>query len=220
MKIFGKIVITVSLCIILAVQTRKVTRDFVEGKNKRQMLILNNLMPRSIDYLVETAVAHQAYDPRKLQSYVYYYEKVVAFMPQRADARGMLGYLYYQMGQEQKAIAAYEKAIKVYPHFFWFYYNLGMIHLKAERYEEAVAFFKKASAAKPEAALAFIYSSKRIYLPVVSKMTADLNKPMTEQLKEGYQRGHVLMALIEKYSKLPANLRTPWNKDKLYLQIY
>ncbi len=50
---------------------------------------------------------------RMLKQYENYYEKVVRYFPKMVDAHELLGFSYYYLGKEEKAVDSYEKAFCV-----------------------------------------------------------------------------------------------------------
>ncbi len=189
---------TLGLVGLLGGKIFDVIKEYEVKEDKRQILILNHIMPRSFDYLVETFYKKKAFDLRRLKSYLYYYQKVAEYMPERADAIGMTGFCFYQLGETDRAIVAYKRALEINPHFFWFYYNLGVIYLKKGRYQEAREAFNKAKDIQPERVLFFIKNSRRIYLPLVAKGMKDIQKELTNQLKEDYRKCYIFTQLIDR----------------------
>ncbi|VAX37652.1 hypothetical protein MNBD_UNCLBAC01-1652 [hydrothermal vent metagenome] len=164
--------------------------DFSNAKNTVQLKILNRFRPESVMDLV---------NKEKLQDYVFYYQKVAEYIPNRADAYGLLGYCYYHLGQKQKAISAYEHAIKINPQFFWFHYNLSMIYFKDGEYQQAYEILKKTIKTKPQAVMAYIQWSKRIYLPIVLKKVEGGEYSVEQELKGAYQQCYKLLAMLQQY---------------------
>lgn len=55
-----------------------------------------------------------------------------------------LGNLYFQLGRNDDAIIAYQKAIRKFPNFLRAYKNLGILKIQSAKFEEALPFLLKA----------------------------------------------------------------------------
>ena len=55
-----------------------------------------------------------------------------------------MGSAYYELGQYEKAIEAYKKAIAIKPDKDEAYYNMGTAYSKLEQYEKAIEAYKQA----------------------------------------------------------------------------
>lgn len=160
---------------------------------------------------------------KELEEFAVYYKKVIHYMPQRADAYGMLGFCYTHLGEDDKAISSYKKAIQLEPHFFWPHFNLGVIYFKNGQYKQAVKTLQKAMATSSSHALAFIKLSK-MYQDIVGRRR-DSDDTIQKRLDGGYRDCFAL--LVSGYYHLrnfPVMLRTAThvinssfgNKDAAY----
>jgi len=192
---FGKRTIVLYL---LAFVMANVLFDIPKVTQTVRLKILNRFRPETFDYLVETVNRGNTFDKKRLEPYAFYYQKVTEYIPKRADAYGMLGFCYYHMGERQKAIESYEKAIEIHDQFFWFYYNLGMIYFKEGEYKQAYEWWKKAAHTKPQAAFGFIQWSQRIYMPLVG-IHRRLGYSVEEELRMGYKDCYMLLAMLQQY---------------------
>ena len=113
-------------------------------KFKAKLDMLNLTMPVSYDDLVHFIQSDRKPVEGSLTPYVDYYERVVEYMPQRADGYAMLAFCYYYQGGIEKAILLYQRAIQLNADFFWAFYNLGIIYFNQGEYSMASDFFKKA----------------------------------------------------------------------------
>ncbi|VAX35579.1 hypothetical protein MNBD_UNCLBAC01-669 [hydrothermal vent metagenome] len=218
--IFLKFFITFCLIFLFIWEIQGLIKDYEIKKKKRQISILNHIMPRSFEYLVETVQQKKEFDPRKLKTFLYYYQKVIEYMPNRADAIGLTGFCFYHLGETEKAMASYKKAIVSYPQFFWYYYNLGMIHLEQKQYAQAVEFFKKGLSLNPEKTMKLIYESRRIYFPLIS-ITASLTKTLPpKQLEQGYQKAALLVGVFNKYKNSSKNFKEILKNIEVGLQLF
>ncbi len=145
---------------------------------------LNNFAPRSYEYVIELMDGNKSFDRWQVEDYEHYYKMLVAYIPNRADAYGMLGFCTYHLRKSQEAIRYYQKAVELNPQFFWFHYNLGVLYLQRGEYTKAIEALKAARATQPNDTLKFLLSSK-VYRPILADL-ADTDLPK-EKLKKGFQ---------------------------------
>lgn len=62
----------------------------------------------------------------------------------------MLGLCYYMLGEDKKAIDAYEESLKRGPQYFWVEYNLAVLYWQNQDYPNAVLHFQHLAEGKPE----------------------------------------------------------------------
>ncbi|HLF18685.1 MAG TPA: tetratricopeptide repeat protein [Candidatus Omnitrophota bacterium] len=156
---------------------------------------LNHNMPGGFTHLIRLGERepNTAADKEMFEQYERYYEKVVQFLPQLADAHGFLGISYYYLGKEKKAIASLEKAAVLNPYFFWFPYNLGVIYYKKGDHEKAVKYFEMARKKNPEMAMLII--TKSIEYQRALTGVVNLGEIILPRLKAGYSECHRLLIL-------------------------
>jgi len=186
-------------------------------KAKRDLTILNNLMPRSFIYLKDIQKGGEVNRDR-LARYIFYYQKVNEHMPHRADVLGLLGFCYFHLGDPIAAMDYYKRAIALNPDFFWYYYNLGVIQLKGKQFEQALRTFKKATAINPDTSLKMILHSRRIYMPIVLDITEDKQQFLLKQMVKGYQDSQKALYLILKIANLKN--QPPLLTNEFQLQIF
>ena len=167
-------------------------------KQTVQLKILNRFRPLFFDYLVQTYRGGKVFDQKKLEAYAFYYQKVTEYIPNRADAYGLLGFCYYHLDKKKEAIESYEKAIAINPNFFWFRYNLSMIYFKAGQYKEAYEVLKKAVKTSPQATLKYIQWSKRIYIPLIVLQTR-LGYSVEKDLQQSYRDCYKRLAMLQQF---------------------
>ncbi len=161
-----------------------------------RLKVLNRLRPQSITYLVNFSRNPVIQKDAQLDKYRFYYKNVHDLMPDRVDALGLYGYCSYYLGKPQKAIEAYQKAIEVNPHFFWFYHNVGLIHFQTRDYDAAITTLSKAISARPENVLRVISLSRRIYWPLITDKEGRVDEArLTQQLRRGYRNSYLVLIL-------------------------
>jgi len=139
-----------------------------QALTKAEFQTLNRLMPY-FDEFVDHVIKGDTVDQVDWSRYIHYFEKVTEYVPFLADARFLLGYCYYQIGKEQKALSVLQESIELNSAFFWSHYNMGIIYFKNNQFARAAEAFEKALKTKPEAAIKVITISQ-VYLPLIKKI--------------------------------------------------
>jgi predicted TPR repeat methyltransferase len=80
------------------------------------------------------------------------YRRILAVVPDHADAWHFRGLAALQRGDEEQAVALIRKATELAPDYADAHNNLGNVLLMAKRYEEATACYRRAVALKPDMA--------------------------------------------------------------------
>ena len=185
-------------------------------KDKAAVMTVNLNMP-SFDGLIEFN-AGRGKDAEFLKEYVKYYEQIIKYQPASWGSYGMLGFCYYHLGDEEKAIHSYEKAASLNPYFFWFYHNLGVIHFRNGEYEKAGEFFKQAADLDPSLTLTAILSSK-VYRQV-RVGDKDFAKELKRNLKLGYEACYKLL-IISSYGRAhPENIPSLPVEEEVFIHIF
>jgi tetratricopeptide (TPR) repeat protein len=176
----------------------RVVIDFDKINYGLRLRTLNFMMPSSYDYLL--ALEGKASDVRLnedheniLRGYINFYEKVVEYLPQRADAYAMLGFCYYHLNDYQKSVLMYKKAFDLSPQFFWFAYDLGVIQYQLKNYPVASAFFQQAVKTDPNQTYSVLINSREIYKRIYGTF-AEPEKELINRLNRGYQEAQELLS--------------------------
>jgi tetratricopeptide (TPR) repeat protein/DNA-binding winged helix-turn-helix (wHTH) protein len=77
-------------------------------------------------------------------------EKVVAIDPDSADARNLLGGIYFALGQKEQSLSSVLRYAELKPNEANAYDSLGVIYHRMGRYHEAIQSFRHALALKPD----------------------------------------------------------------------
>ena len=80
----------------------------------------------------------------------YYYQRILAIDPNRADIYYKLGVYYMSKNDINKAIEAYTQSTQVDPNFTDSYYNLGVIFIDLKEYQDARNYFTQAIKSQPK----------------------------------------------------------------------
>ncbi len=160
-----------------------------EAKTRYKIQSLNFYMPHTYDDLYRNMVQGGAVD----DSYPAYFKLVAQYQPQLAEGHALLGYCLYRSGHMEEAIASYEKAIALNPHYFWSWYDLGLIYYQLGDFDKAAVFLQQALKAPPEATLQALTASK-LYSDILTS-TAFSAFNAVDHLRQGYARAQVILFL-------------------------
>jgi tetratricopeptide (TPR) repeat protein len=94
------------------------------------------------------ASAQQAQARGDFEAAAEFYRKAVGVRPEIAELQANLGLMYYQTGKDQKAIGAFQRAIRLKPRLFVPNLFLGLEYVKFKRFTEAISYLKKAALTK------------------------------------------------------------------------
>ncbi len=136
--------------------------------------------------------------------YKDYFEKVLKYMPDYSVANELMGYVYFNMGQEQKAIASYNKVLTISKNYFWPNYNLGVIYYKKGFYQEAFTCLRRAVESNPEWTIKYVYDSM-MYRQIFVSGAFKYN--LKEELNSAYSSAYILMlSSLERLKRYDAML--------------
>lgn len=149
----------------------------------------------SFEYLIDCIKKNQKLDQKILGYYQHYFEKLIDIMPNTADTYGVLGFVYYRLGEQQKAIWAYQKAIERYPKYFTFLHNLGLLYFKGGDFPKAIESFTKALQVTVSESL-FLAMSSQIYNSYfISLDSKDLNSEIKTKFSATYRQNYLMLVL-------------------------
>jgi tetratricopeptide (TPR) repeat protein len=96
-----------------------------------------------IDSTLGLLGAAEHMDPTRIDKLARQLEKNLKENPNDLQSWLMLGNGYYLQGKIKMAIATFEKAINVSPHYPYFHYYLGICFYRSARIDEAIVSLKK-----------------------------------------------------------------------------
>lgn len=152
---------------------------------------ISRLSPESFDYLVNVVEAGKPFDREELDHYLHYFEAADWHMRERPDVNSLLGFCHYYLGNTDKAMRYYEKAIEYYPDYFTFYFNLGVIYYQQKDYAKAAELFERANRTILKENLTFV-SEARLFYPMVMNYK-DVAYELSMRLKKGYHDNYYLL---------------------------
>ncbi len=154
--------------------------------------VLNRTLP-PFQQLINDKTPVNTIEESTLVRFQRYYTRVTDYIPNRADAYSMLGYIQFHLNNDEGAITAYKEAIKINPHVFWFHYNLGLLYLKQNQSKEALREFRQALETNPKLTLIYI-SQSRVYWRIYMHQK-DFKSTLTTRLKQGFLKARYYTAI-------------------------
>ncbi|MCD4781262.1 MAG: tetratricopeptide repeat protein [Candidatus Omnitrophica bacterium] len=189
--VFNRVIV---LCLLFYVISKTfIPWDYVVLKAK--LVTLSRLMPASWELLVRATESKETPEPKELDRYVHYLEEIIEALPNRPDSYGMLAYCRYLQGQVGESKKLYNKASDLKPDFFWFNYNLGVIHFKSKEYPAAFQFMVKALDAKKRETLRYTLNSRRIYVPFLISGAHLSPEYVLAQMRFGYENDYKVVVM-------------------------
>ncbi len=213
MKTILKTLVTFGLAVFFVFQVISLKSEYESAR----VTALDALSPDVFNIFVTAVESQQPLEHKTLKAYLRYFKDVARLSPQRADAVGMQGFCYYHLGQYDRAVESYTKAIGLVPQFFGFHYNLAVVDFKTGQYAKAADELNKALSFDPKASLAYIFSSSKIYGMILIAKMQILGKPVEQQFEENYRKAYQLMVATQYH--LQKNETFP-GEDKLSLEIF
>ena len=174
--------------------------DYEKIKFNMQIRVLNSIMPNSFASLIKATAPEKKHNDTEIVSYIRFYQRVVDFFPEQADARAMLGFCYFHREDISRAMANYQKAFEINKDVFWTNYNLGILYVLTHQDKEAEVYLKRATVADSQKTLNFILTSNVIYRSIMVDAGISVEE-LKVNLKEGYFQANMLLLKIYERQK-------------------
>lgn len=117
----------------------------------------------------------------------------------------MMGYCYSLMGNIDQSIKAYTSSVEANPHYFWSYYNLGIMLYKKGRYADAFGYLQEALQKDPKVQLLLLSRSK-VLLDVRRSSAEYEQHDFAQAIAQGRRDAYMLMTdclvRLKDYKKL------------------
>ena len=141
-------------------------------------------------------------DPAKAMEYL---NEAIHLKPDYADAYGIRGDAYENLGQYQQAIRDYDKVIRLKPDYAEAYNNRGIVNRKLKKYQRAIQDYDKAIHLKPNYADAY-YNRAIAYenLGKYEQAIGDYDKAIRlapDDASAYYNRGNAYVSLMGQHEK-------------------
>jgi len=183
-------------------------------QNKAMMTTINHYRPDL--QLWKNFILHQIPpDKNFLRDSVKYYDAIIGYAPQMAEAYHLLGLGHHFLGENHAALGNQHKAVLLNPNFFWAWYNLGVMEYQEGKFAKAAESFQRALALRPEFVGKVLVSS-RIFVEIIrsSETTEVLN---AQRVQTGYREAEQLLAAsLKRLRGQPAGI----TEDKITLKIF
>ncbi len=230
-KTFFKVLITLALIGTLAFL---ITKDFLKiksaftanalwhslgaqrekVKNKAILITINHYRP-DLSQWTNFFVNNTLPDKSFLNDSVRYYEMIRDYAPQMAETYYLLGLCHYFLGDNQEALANEQKATALEPHFFWAWYNLGLMYYRAGLFEQSAKSFQMALNVRPAATIKVVQSS-RIFTEILHSIALP-DVVNAQSLQNGYVNAiRMLQASIKRWHGQPAGFDDAQVPFKIY----
>ena len=190
--------------------TRHITYQRQRAQAKIKIIELNYLIP-SFKPLVDFTQGLVKFNSGEWNPYTAYYEKIVEIMPARFDAHLFLGYCYFYQGHQDHAEASFQKAVMLNPHFFWGFYDLGVLAGRKGDCTAAASAFGQALNFPVQETVESLMGSK-LYLDV-AREAANFGPRLEQNLKTSYAQAYTLGAMADRCR------RGEWNMAQSLRQL-
>ena len=177
--------VTIFLLYSFFITAKFVVQDFTYAN----MSALNYLKPHPIGYLWDlTFLAdNPVVDKNKIRCYLDYYEELLKLFPCLWEDYGVLGYCYFYLGEQDKAIEFLKRGITLSPHCFVNYYNLAMIYIQQSHYHQAADLLHRGLNEPAVKTLTFLTNSQMVYLPLVEAHLKSESGLLAQHIYQIYQ---------------------------------
>jgi tetratricopeptide (TPR) repeat protein len=116
--------------------------------------------PESAIYLSNLSKGIEKVDVQQLKQFQKYYGVIDRYLGSSPFTKGSKAYVDYNLGDIVKARKNYLKALKIYPYYSNYYYNLALIDFRRNDYKGMIDLLENALNVKNEKNFMFIYSSR------------------------------------------------------------
>lgn len=161
--------------------------NFGKMERKYNVATLNRVRP-DFHYLVDISNEGKVeVDQKKMRAYLRYFEQVEKLYPGRSDTYAMMGFCYFYLKDQSKALAYYQKAIQLNPDIFLFYFNQGLVEYSAGHEDQARHSLEQSIVFSPQATVNYLFSSKvyqQIFLEVKILSLEDLLRSFKRKIEE------------------------------------
>lgn len=148
----------------------------------------------SFESLSQAVAQEQSLPGDQLAPYMRYYEKVIEFYPEIAEAYALLGYCYFHQGDSYTALEYFQKAHHLQPYSFWTNYNLGILYWKQQNMAKTIEHLSIAAKIPLPVTLKKIHTSS-LYQGIW-KEYAHPEQRITTLLQKGYAQTYALLGSI------------------------
>jgi len=181
--------------------------DAIPNFNNMIGLTKNQISPKDVDW----------------GPYQYYFKLVLKYIPDDMLVRQLLGYVDFNVGQEQNAIDLFSNSsVMNGQNLLWSNYNLGVIYYKKGMWPQASQYLFKAITSSPNVSM-YLMQHSMVYKQILASPAFDLN--LNDDIRDAQSRSYILllscMYKMKQYDKLVliSNLAFE-NKELIYKDAY
>lgn len=168
--------------------------DYEEVKEKSNVQTLNRFKPASYKYLVDLSQGKAAPNTVQLKQYLRYYQKVAENMPSQSGAYVMEGVCHYYLGDLDKALESFKKAVAMNPNVALYRQNLGVLYYKLGDFRQANENFLQVIRNTVNPAKNFEYLSlSKVFRPLIVQAGINSEETAREQMQADYKSAYALL---------------------------
>lgn len=142
-------------------ETEKITQEVEEKqpkKNPKTFTLFQSILLLFLSFVITSgtgyALGHFVFwndiDMKRVNEQLTFYKERVRIDPANLENRIILGYTYFLKGDNDEAIKEFSYVIDQDKNYYDAYYNMGLVFLDEERYNDALTMFDKAIQIAPK----------------------------------------------------------------------
>jgi tetratricopeptide (TPR) repeat protein len=169
--------------------------DYGKLGDRLMVRTLNDHTPQDFSYFLRIVEGDSRLDTdrHEMEQHAQYYETILKYFPQWAEAHMLLGVSYYHLGKKKEALKELEKAAVLNPHFFWIQYNLGALFYESGEYGRSAQILERARHLQPQVVL-MVMKNSPVYQRLLSGVT-NFGEIAMAKMRSGYSECYRLLVL-------------------------
>ncbi|HLF18691.1 MAG TPA: hypothetical protein VI749_07355 [Candidatus Omnitrophota bacterium] len=189
---FAGIILILSLCLLSKPIFSYLERERKYLKEKRKAVEVSYYLP-DFEGLARHVISPEESPDIEPDSYISYYTKVEEKYPDLKTVYPFQGYFYAKAEYFDKAIEAYELAVKDNPYHFWSYYNLALLYHRKEDFLTSNNLLHQALVTNPKATF-YVINQMPLYRQIWKHIPAP-GEVIMSNLKKGIQDCFALLII-------------------------
>lgn len=150
--------------------------------------------PSAYAPLVESYKDNKKLSDVSVDEYTYYFKNYLKMHPSALDAMYVLGYVYANKKESDKARTFYSKIVDRDDKNIWAQYNLAVVDLNNGRTRDAIRHLKTVISTGPERAMEFFKESEGVLVPIMHQAKLSPND-LRRQIKAIYRESYLGLIL-------------------------
>lgn len=127
----------------------KVSKEYFSFLQASLIILLTLVVCFGAGYAIGQKFFWNNLDKKRLGEQLTYLQQKVNSEPKNLDNRVSLGYTYFLLDNNEKAIKEYNQVLEIDKNYYDAYYNLGLVYSEEERLDDAMEMFQKAIEISP-----------------------------------------------------------------------